>query len=142
MENNKPNPAISFFLVSEGQRQTAAACAGSASTSQQPPRARVSEELTGTGTPTQAQQGTTSKKNSEEEGETNLLLSVAIRLLVNIKCYSTLSGFAAPSALPAPSSPLACSSAAHGAMAYGGSPPPGTIVILAPRSGAGAPAQD
>jgi hypothetical protein len=47
------------------------------------------------------------KKNSEEEGETNLLLSVAMRPLVNVKHYSTLSGFAAPSALLAPSSPLA-----------------------------------
>ena len=88
----------------------------------------MSEELTGAGAPTQAQQGT-SKKNPEEEGETNLLLSVAMRLLVNIKYYSTLSGFAAPSALPAHSSPLAGSSTAYGAMAYGGSPPPETIVI-------------
>ena len=89
---------------------------------------KLSEELTGTGTPTQAYKGT-SKKNSEKEGETNLLLSLSIRLLVNIKYYSTLSGFAAPSALPAPSSPLARSSTAYGAMAYGGSPPPETIVI-------------
>ena len=90
----------------------------------------VSEELTGAGTPTRVHQGT-SKKSSEEEGETNLLLSVTMRLLVKCKYYSTLSGFAAPGAPLAPSSPLTGSSTAHGAMAmaYGSSPPPETIAI-------------
>jgi hypothetical protein len=94
----------------------------------------MSGELAGihTGAPTQARQGT-SKKNSEKEGKTNLLLSVAVRLLVKYEYYSTLSGFAAPSALLAPSSPLAGSSTTHGAMAHGGSPPPETIVIYSRR---------
>jgi hypothetical protein len=78
----------------------------------------VSEELTGTGTPTQAYQGT-SKKSSEEEGETDLLLSAPIRLLVRFKYYSALSDFAAPSASLAPSSPLAGSSTAHGLSSTG-----------------------
>jgi hypothetical protein len=39
------------------------------------------EELAGTGTPTQAQQGV-SKKNPVEEGETDSLLLVAVRLSV------------------------------------------------------------
>jgi hypothetical protein len=58
---------------------------------------KMPEELTGAGAPTQARQGT-SKKNSEEEGETNLLLPVPTRLLVKYKHHPALPGFAAPSA--------------------------------------------
>jgi hypothetical protein len=88
----------------------------------------MSEGLAGTGKPTQAHQGT-SKKNPEEEGETNLLLSVPTRSLVKYKYCSTLSGFTAASAPLAPFSPLAGSSTVCGAMAYGGLPPPETMVI-------------
>jgi hypothetical protein len=90
----------------------------------------VSEEPTGTGAPTQAYQRV-SKKGSEEEEKriSDLLVSVAARLSVKHKCCSALSGFAAPSAPLAPSSPLAGSSTTHGAMAYGGSPPPEAIAI-------------
>ena len=92
-------------------------------------KSKVPEELAGTGAPTQAYQGV-SKKDSEEEGETNfppqlpcvhwlsinnILLLLASRFLI---CLWRL-----PRLWPV------CRSATYGAMAHGSSPPPGAIAI-------------